>query len=137
VNKPIVLLVQAAAVTAGNLIVKLLNWTSQQMGDNMATERGPKEQAALDALDEALDRVQAWRDDDDESDAAAIAERTQRINGLLPRPSQGQATDALTQLPVDVTQPSGVGPADPLVSDPVVTPEESGSAATDGDTTRA
>lgn len=91
---------------------------------------GPKTQAALDALDEAIDKVQVFQEDteaEDEQDAAPIWERVQRLQQKLAAAQSGTShlpTDALTGLPVDPEVASGtLGP-----SDPAVLPDEAGQA---------
>lgn len=85
-----------------------------------APEVGPKTQAALDALDDAIDKVQVFHETDDENDAAPIWERVQRLQEKLAAGSIGTShmpKDALTGLPVDpATANVDLGPAAPVVT---------------------
>jgi hypothetical protein len=94
-------------------------------------ETGPKTQAALDALDAAIDKVVAFHEDDDEQDAAPIWERVHQLEAKLAGAPSHAPKDALTGFPVNADGGANLGPADPLAgrtADPVVTPEESGQA---------
>jgi len=77
----------------------------------VSDDNGPKEQAALDSLDKAIEDLEAWRDDPDEQDASQVVLRTDRIRQLMgPRP--GEAIDALTGAPIRQHSASH-GPASP------------------------
>jgi hypothetical protein len=79
--------------------------------ETVADGNGPKEQAALDALDKAIEDLEAWRDDQDEVDAGQISVRTAKIQALMgPRP--GEMVDALTGTVAPQTNTS-VGPTSP------------------------
>lgn len=94
-----------------------------------ADEFGPKTTAALDALDNAIEKVEAFQDDDDETDAAAIWDRVHELERRLQGAPSHHPKDALTGLPVDPNGGANLGPADPIRNpDPVVTPEEAGQA---------
>lgn len=102
---------------------------------------GPKTQAALDALDEAIDKVQIFTQDteaEDEQDAAPIWERVLKLQQKLAAASDGTShlpTDALTGLPVDPAASSGsLGPADPVAppDETVPPPDETGPVPDDG-----
>lgn len=96
-----------------------------------ADEQGPKTQAALDALDDAIEKVQAQVDDQDETDAAAIWDRVHELERRLQGAPSHAPKDALTGAPINPDGGANLGPADPLAgrtADPVVTPEESGQA---------
>jgi hypothetical protein len=90
---------------------------------------GPKEAEALKALDEAIAKVQAHSEDNDEQDASRIWERVHQLEAQLKGAPSHAPKDALTGLPIQADGGANLGPADPLVTDPVVTPEESGQAA--------
>jgi len=79
--------------------------------ETVADGNGPKEQAALDDLDKAIEALEAWRADQDETDASQIALRTQRIQALM-APQPGEAIDALTGVPIPQHSASH-GPASP------------------------
>lgn len=112
----IVLLVGKLATLAANANVAVINWATQQLEGSVS-----KESEARAALDEAIDRMEAWQAADDENDAAELQKRVQRINDLTPTPA-GQShlpTDALTGQPVDPgTTVNDLGPAAPQTSAP-------------------
>lgn len=92
-------------------------------------EQGPKTAEALAALDDAIEKVQAFQDDNDETDAAAIWDRVHELERRLQGAPSHAPKDGLTGLPIDPDGGANLGPADPLRSaDPVVTPEEAGQA---------
>lgn len=96
---------------------------------NPTDEQGPKTSEALDALDAAIEKVQAFQEDDDETDAAAIWDRVHELERRLQGAPSHAPKDALTGLPVNPDGGANLGPADPLRNpDPVVTPEEAGQA---------
>jgi uncharacterized iron-regulated membrane protein len=85
---------------------RLLHWLVDQLEEDVS-----KEQEALKALDEAIDRVAAFQEADDEHDASAIRERTEQLNRLFDA-APGQPIDAATGTPV--TGPtSSPGPMSP------------------------
>ena len=89
----------------------------------------PKTDEALAALDEAIAKVQAFAEDNDENDAAAIWDRVDELERRLQGAPSHAPKDALTGVPVNPDGGANLGPADPLrATDPVVTPEESGQA---------
>lgn len=97
---------------------------------NPTDEQGPKTTAALDALDDAIAKVEAFQDDDDETDAAAIWDRVHELERRLQGAPSHAPKDALTGAPINPDGGASLGPADPLrPTDPVVTPEEAGQAA--------
>lgn len=84
---------------------------------------GPKTTEALNALDAAIAKVQAFHEDDDEQDASLIWERVNTLTERLQGVPSHMPKDALTGFPVDPSSGNALGPADP-----VVTPEEAGQA---------
>jgi hypothetical protein len=96
------------------------------------SDTGPKTQEALDALDAAIAKVEAFHDDNDEQDAAPIWERVHHLEAKLAGAPSHAPKDALTGMPINADGGANLGPADPLAgrtADPVVTPEEAGRAA--------
>ena len=92
----------------------------------------PKTDEALDALDRAIEKVVAFQEDNDENDAAAIWDRVHELERRLQGAPSHAPKDALTGAPINPDGGANLGPADPLAgrtADPVVTPEESGQAA--------
>lgn len=99
------------------------------MADNENLSNGPKTRDALAALDEAIEKVNAFQEDDDEQDASEIWDRVHALQAKLTGAPSHAPKDALTGLPVDPAAGDNLGPADPLrTADPVVTPDESGVA---------
>ncbi len=98
---------------------RVLSWIMSKLEEQVAEGNGPKEQAALDSLDKAIEDLAAWRDAQDENDAGQIAARTDRIRQLMgPRP--GEAVDALTGVASPIqhssmvaAQPEPAVPEDP------------------------
>jgi hypothetical protein len=89
----------------------------------------PKTDAALKALSEAIEKVDAFQKDDDETDASAIWDRVHELERRLQGAPSHAPKDALTGLPINPDGGANLGPADPLRNpDPVVTPEEAGQA---------
>jgi hypothetical protein len=89
----------------------------------------PKTDAALEALATAIEKVQAFQEDNDETDAAQIWDRVHELERRLQGAPSHAPKDALTGLPVNPDGGADLGPADPLrTTDPVVTPEEAGQA---------
>ena len=85
---------------------RLLHWLVDQLEEDVS-----KEQDALDALDDAIDKVAAFQAADDENDASAIRERTAKLQGLFAA-GPGQPIDALTGTPVTAPS-SSPGPMSP------------------------
>jgi uncharacterized iron-regulated membrane protein len=85
---------------------KLLHWLVDQLEEDVS-----KESEALDALDKAIDKVAEFQAADDENDASAIRERTDKLQALF-APQPGQPIDALTGTPVTAPT-SSPGPMTP------------------------
>jgi uncharacterized iron-regulated membrane protein len=85
---------------------RLLHWLVDQLEEDVS-----KEQDALKALDEAIERVAAFQAADDEHDASALRERTDKLNALFAA-APGQPIDALTGAPVTGST-SSPGPMSP------------------------
>ena len=89
----------------------------------------PKTDEALEALDKAIEKVEAFQEDNDETDAAQIWDRVHELERRLQGAPSHTPKDALTGVPVNPDGGANLGPADPLRNpDPVVTPEEAGQA---------
>lgn len=85
---------------------RLLHWLVDQLEEDVS-----REQEALDALDDAIERVVAHQEADDEHDASAIRDRVSKLNGLFAA-GPGQPIDALTGTPVTAPT-SSPGPLSP------------------------
>lgn len=105
----------AMLVTVLMLVVaKALRWLGQYLEDSVA-----KDKDALAELDKAIDEVEAYVASDEDTDAAAINERVNRLRGLL-APGPGQPIDSLTGTPVPIN--NEVGPTSPNL-DPGAAPQ--------------
>jgi hypothetical protein len=92
-----------------------VRWALRKVEEcNMA---GPKETAARQALEDAVKAVEDWEAAEDETDAAALAPLTQRLNNLVPaNPSHlPVGTDGNPVAPGDL---GNQGPAAPAVGAP-------------------
>lgn len=87
---------------------RLLHWLVDQLEEDVS-----REQEALDALDDAIERVVAHQEADDEQDASAIRDRVAKLNGLFAA-GPGQPIDALTGTPVtgSTASPGPMSPED-------------------------
>lgn len=104
-------------------LARVLRWTIAQLEDEV-----PKDKDALAELDKAIEGVEAYVASDEETDAAAINERVNRLRAVL-SPAPGQPVDSLTGAPVPVN--NDLGPTSPTLAPQ--TTSDPGAVTEDGE----
>jgi hypothetical protein len=111
-------------------LARVLRWTIAKLEDEVA-----KDKDALAELDKAIEAVEAYVASDEETDAAAINERVNRLKSVLSA-GPGQPIDTLTGAPVPVN--NDLGPTSPgaVNTDPTQEPQttsDPGAVTEDGE----
>jgi len=101
------------AVQISKPIAAMLSWAEQNMEDTVA---GAKEKAAREALEKAIEKVEAWQAAEDETDATELSRLTARLDSLTPAVPSHLPVDQSGN-PVDPNA-NPAGPAAPETSAP-------------------